>query len=494
MGNTLKLHIRKYELAVIILIALLNSTMVFAHTGKYQHIIIIDTDAAADDLRTISMLLGSPEIKTIAITTSDGALTPQEGLIKVQSLLRDFGHDGIPTGFGKAIQTEPPRWRELSQSITWGDENRVDTVGTLTASDLIIYSIALEEEPVTIVCLGSLTNITKALKNKPELKKIIAGIVWYNNSIHPNFGTNYEIDKLAAEYILESGIKIDVITPFKNEITFSNTLFESVQAIPSPYAQKIAETHHQKTAYEMVRTEHFKLWDDLVALYLLHPEIFEKITFEQFPQHSLNYLKKDADAEKGIIEILSEKINERGIVFSQFPNDPKYYREDVQQHMDQIIARHGYLEWKIIVQTNEFHDHLGIYSIVGAKMGLRAREYFNVGRDEMTVVSFAGDRPPISCLNDGLQVCTGATLGQGTIMAITEDLFQKPKAIFTYKNSSISIELKPEYFQVVRNDIKKGIEQHGALTDAYWKFIRELAIQYWLDWDRKEIFNIEGID
>lgn len=485
---------RKIRLIVFILIIFLNNSSVFPHTGNYKHTIIIDTDAAADDLRAISMLLGSTGIKTIALTTSDGALTPQEGLIKVRALLKDFGHDGIATGLGDIIQDEQPGWRELSKKIEWGDESDVDTVNANTATDLIIHTIALEEEPVTIVCLGSLNNIAKALKVKPELKSRIESIVWYNNSIHPNYGTNYEIDKLAVEYVLDSGINIDVITPFKKEITFSNNILESIDAIASPYAQKIADTHYQKATHEMVRTKHFKLWDDLVALYLLHPEIFVKTTFSQFPQHSLNYLKENADVEEVIFEILAEKNNEQGIVFSQFPNDPNLYRSDVKQHMDQIIDKHGYQEWKIIVQTNEFHDHLGIYSIVGAKMGIRAREYFNVARDEMTVVSFAGDRTPISCLNDGLQVSTGATLGQGTIMAITEDLFQKPKAIFTYGNSSISIELKPEYFQTVRDDIKQGIGQNDTLTEAYWEFVRELAIQYWLDWDRKEIFNIEVIN
>ena len=72
-------------------------------------------------------------------------------------------------------------------------------------------------------------------------------------------------------------------------------------------------------------------------------------------------------------------------------------------------------EWKIVVLTNEFHEHMGIYSILGAKMGLRAREYFHLGIDELEILSFAGSTPPVSCLNDGLQVSTGATLGHGTI-------------------------------------------------------------------------------
>jgi len=122
-------------------------------------------------------------------------------------------------------------------------------------------------------------------------------------------------------------------------------------------------------------------------------------------------------------------------------------------------------------------------------MGLRAREYFNVGLDELLVVSYAGSQPPISCLNDGLQVSTGATLGHGTI-SISKDLPPIPKAIFTFKNTTISLQLKEDYWDIAEKDIKQGIKQHGLLTDNYWRFIRERAIRYWLEWSRKEIFNL----
>jgi len=178
------------------------------------------------------------------------------------------------------------------------------------------------------------------------------------------------------------------------------------------------------------------------------------------------------------------------VTFKQFPKEPHLFREDISQFMNQIIERHGKKEWKIVVLTNEFHDHLGIYSIIGAKMGLRAREYFHVGLDELTVVSYAGSLPPISCFNDGLQVSTGATLGHGRI-SISKNLPQMPKATFAFKNKTITLQLKEDYWDIVKKDIKQAIELHGSLTDNYWLSIRERAIHYWLDWSRKEIFDLK---
>ena len=71
---------------------------------------------------------------------------------------------------------------------------------------------------------------------------------------------------------------------------------------------------------------------------------------------------------------------------------------------------------------------------------------------------------------------------------------QLPKALFTFKNTTINLQLKQDYWEIVKKDIKQGIKQYGLLTNNYWFFIRELAIRYWLDWNRKDIFNIEIID
>ncbi len=51
----------------------------------------------------------------------------------------------------------------------------------------------------------------------------------------------------------------------------------------------------------------------------------------------------------------------------------------------------GYDEWKANVMTDEFHGHLGVFSIVGAKMGIKARELFGVGADMLEVTYICRD-------------------------------------------------------------------------------------------------------
>jgi pyrimidine-specific ribonucleoside hydrolase len=139
--------------------------------------------------------------------------------------------------------------------------------------------------------------------------------------------------------------------------------------------------------------------------------------------------------------------------------------------------------------TDEFHGHLGVFSIVGAKMGIKARELFGVGADMLDVTTYAGSRPPYSCLNDGIQVSTGATLGMGTIHLSSDSTF-RPMAVFTFKGRSIRISLKKEYLEKVDADINEGIVKFGLMDDGYWKLIRRNALKYWLEWDRNKIFDI----
>jgi len=64
-----------------------------AHSGKPKYHVVIDTDGALDDMRSISMLLSQNEIRVLAITCSQGTLLPDSVYVKVKSLLSAFHHE-----------------------------------------------------------------------------------------------------------------------------------------------------------------------------------------------------------------------------------------------------------------------------------------------------------------------------------------------------------------------------------------------------------------
>ena len=85
-----------------------------AHSGKARFPAVIDTDGAADDLRTLCMLLGNREVEVLAVTTSEGALLPDSAAIRVRALLDSFHHEGVPVGAGRAANAPAPMWRAHS--------------------------------------------------------------------------------------------------------------------------------------------------------------------------------------------------------------------------------------------------------------------------------------------------------------------------------------------------------------------------------------------
>jgi pyrimidine-specific ribonucleoside hydrolase len=126
-------------------------------------------------------------------------------------------------------------------------------------------------------------------------------------------------------------------------------------------------------------------------------------------------------------------------------------------------------------------------------MGIRAREYFNIGVEDMSVLSFAGRKPPLSCLNDGLQVGTGGTLGHG-LFTVNDSTQPKAEAVFALGNRKIRIALKKEWAEKIEDAILKAIESYGNLAEPYWDDVRKQAIKFWLEPDRHKIFVIEDIE
>jgi len=177
------------------------------------------------------------------------------------------------------------------------------------------------------------------------------------------------------------------------------------------------------------------------------------------------------------------------VCLKEFPTDPSQFNDLVRPYVKQIIERHGLEKWKATLLANELHRHLGLWSIIGANMGTRAREILGAPADAMDVVSFAGYKPPWSCINDGLQVSTGSSLARGTISVVH---LGKPVAIFVYKQRQVTLKVKPGIVKTVRREIKKLSDEYGFQSERYFHELNKISVQYWLEWDREKLFEEIG--
>ena len=189
---------------------------------KLKNTIIIDTDCAIDDMRAISLLLSRPEITIKAILLSDGSLSPIEGAGKVTALLKELNFDNILVACGDLLRGVNPPWREFNNQINWGKESD-NQLTVLNAVDCLRETLKNANEKVILVCLGPLTNIAQLINKDPGIVSKIERIIWYNDSVKPLKGFNYECDKGSADLVFKSRIRIDVISNLHKE----NILFDS---------------------------------------------------------------------------------------------------------------------------------------------------------------------------------------------------------------------------------------------------------------------------
>lgn len=177
-----------------------------------------------------------------------------------------------------------------------------------------------------------------------------------------------------------------------------------------------------------------------------------------------------------------------GHIFKDFTSERELYTPDIAAIADNAIGRHGPHEWRAVLLATQLHGHLGIYSILGAKMGVRACELLET-QSHIHTLSYAGLRPPLSCLNDGVQAGCGSTLGRGLIEV--DSHHPRVEARFQHGHHSLRLRLQPQYQFRIKHELERCVALYGRATPQYWHHLRHIALGYWLELYREDIFEID---
>ena len=168
--------------------------------------------------------------------------------------------------------------------------------------------------------------------------------------------------------------------------------------------------------------------------------------------------------------------------------EEKIGARDVRQLCQRIRSKDTE-EWDVMVLMNEFHGHIGPWSLVGCKMGQRALDLLQVPRfQSITVVSEGGNVPPKGCITDGMMFGCGATVGRGLLKLSGGEY--KPAGTFIYEDKAVRLEAKPFVSATIRDSIMTIKAETGGLEyPEYWQRIRAFGLEVWEQWDREEIFE-----
>ncbi len=345
-----------------------------AHPWKPRHYVIIDSDGGIDDLKAICLLMASPDVRILAITVSDGYHKAPVAYEKIRSLADGLWHEGLPVANADG------------------------------ALKLIRETLAAETTPVTFISMGPLQTVADAMEQEPLFAGRVKQVIWTNSGLPGKDGFNYKSAPGAAEKVLAGPLPV-IVAGGGGEDFYDEPLLQQISAIHTPYASRLKDLIGSMPSHSFV----FTAFDEMAPLLLHFPELF---TATGGDGRAVYHTPSDiAGLRQAALKMLRGETVERMQVIKAMPSDTSFYMPDLQPFVTEIREKYGEDEWTSGVIGNELHRHLGVYAIIGVKMGIRAREYFCTGVDEMTVTTHAGSMPPLSCMNDGIQVSTGATPG-----------------------------------------------------------------------------------
>ncbi len=181
-------------------------------------------------------------------------------------------------------------------------------------------------------------------------------------------------------------------------------------------------------------------------------------------------------------------------VFAHFPTAPDFYREPVAALIREgLVERFGEDEFAAVVLSHEIHQHIGIYTIIGAKMGVRARELLEAPRRAVEVVVETQPDTPPACAVDGLQASLGSTYGQDLIR-IQPVVERGLTVTFTHGDRRLRVALKDGFKAEIQRIVETNATRHGDLSPAYFEAIRAASYRIWAEWDRAQIFEEDWLD
>lgn len=215
--------------------------------------VIIDCDPGIDDSLALLLAINSPELEILGITTCSGNVPAKMGAENALYTLQRFSKQNINVYVGE----ENPLEREL---VTAQDTHGNDGVGenyyekvdnsliNYNGVDFIIDTLR-ENKDVSIIALGPLTNIAKALmKDKKAFDNLdefvsMGGAFRIHGNCSPVAEFNYWVDPHAADYVYKNlPKKIHMIgLDVTRKIVLTPNIIEFINRLDKDLAKYITE-------------------------------------------------------------------------------------------------------------------------------------------------------------------------------------------------------------------------------------------------------------
>jgi purine nucleosidase len=252
--------------------------------------IIIDCDPGIDDAVALAMALFDPRLEVVAVTAVAGNVNAEQATRNVQAVIE---------------QLDPPRYPRMGVASPPDDEPYIDArpihgddglaglslavsqlVRQHPSEKLICDEVRAAPGEITILTLGPLTNVARALARDPELESLVGRIVILGGSVScvgnvsPCAEFNIYCDPPSARAVFRSAatktlIPLDVT----DQVIWTLDL---LQQLPSEES-RVGRMLHRMLPYlfrsyrQELAQESIRLREAVAVAALLHPELFHTV-------------------------------------------------------------------------------------------------------------------------------------------------------------------------------------------------------------------------
>lgn len=253
--------------------------------------VILDTDIGTDvdDCLALAVLLGSPEIDLLGVTTVYGDVALRARMAR--KLLHLAGRDDVPVleGVGAPLMRNRPVYWPGHEGVGLLEPDDIRRFGQDTdrhAVDFLVETVMSRPGEVHLLAVGPLTNVAAAMVRQPEVAYNLARLTIMGGYIAPWTGGrgpaehNIACDPEAARAVLASGAPISLVpldVTLKTVITregvaeireggtpFHEAVADQVACYP-PFEERGGQTFlHDPLAAAAVLRRDLMEWHDLV--------------------------------------------------------------------------------------------------------------------------------------------------------------------------------------------------------------------------------------
>ena len=183
--------------------------------------VILDCDPGHDDAIALLLMLGSPELSLLGVTTVSGNQTLEKTTANAIRVLDHVGRADVPVATG----APRPLIRERHTAAEVHGESGLDgprlpppsrSPEPVHAIDWIASTVTASPDPVTLVATGPLTNVGLLLARYPELESRLERIVLMGGAIGegnvtPAAEFNIWVDPEAADRVFQSDVDLTMV-------------------------------------------------------------------------------------------------------------------------------------------------------------------------------------------------------------------------------------------------------------------------------------------